>query len=116
MAAVRSAADRLAALVDALAGEPDVTPPDTSGPRRFGSRALQVDGAAFAMVVRGALVLKLPADRVAGLLADGRGGPFGGRGRPYREWVALADGEPDTDLSLAREALAFARTRRDAVS
>ncbi len=47
--------------------------------------------------------------------ADGRGGPFGGRGWPYREWVALADGEPETDLPLAREALAFARTRRDAV-
>ena len=53
---------------------------------------------------------------VAALLADGRGGPFGGRGRPYREWVALADGEPATDLPLAREALAFARSRRDAVS
>ncbi len=110
------AADRLTALVDAMAGEPDVTLPDTTAPRRFGSRALKVDGAAFAMAVRGALVLKLPEDRVAALLADGRGGPFGGRGRPYREWVALADGEPATDLPLAREALAFARSRRDAVS
>jgi hypothetical protein len=110
------AADRLTALVDALAGEPDVTLPDTTAPRRFGSQALKVDGAAFAMVVRGALVLKLPGDRVAELLADGRGGPFGGRGRPYREWVALADGEPATDLPLAREALAFARSRRAAPS
>ncbi|SDN40064.1 hypothetical protein [Geodermatophilus sp. DSM 45219] len=114
-AAARLAA-LVAALVDALAGEPDVTPPDATGPRRFGSRALQVDGAAFAMVVRGALVLELPGDRVAGLLADGRGGAFGGRGRPYRERVALADGEPGTDLPLAREALAFARARRDAVT
>ena len=104
------AAARFAALVDALAGEPDVTPPDTAGPRRFGSRALKVDGAAFAMVVRDALVLKLPEDRVAALLADGRGGPFGGRARPYREWVALADGEPATDLPLAREALDFVRS------
>ncbi len=110
------AADRHAALVDTLAGEPDVTLPAPTAPRRFGSRALKVDGAAVAMVVRGALVLKLPGDRVAALLADGRGVPFGGRGRPYREWVALADGEPATDLPLAREALAFARTRRDALS
>ena len=105
-------AERFAAVVDALTGERDVTPPDTSGPRRFGSRALKVDGAAFAMVVRGALVLKLPQDRVAALCADGRGGPFGGRGRPYREWVALPHGEPATDLPLAREALEFARSAR----
>ena len=110
------AADRLAALADALADEPDVTPPDRTGPRRFGSQALKVDGAAVAMVVRRALVLKLPADRVPALVADGRGGPFGGRARPYREWVALADGEPGTDLLLAREALAFARARRDEVT
>ena len=109
------AEDRLTALFLALAGGLDETAHDRTGPRRFGSRELQVDGAAFAMVVRGALVLKLPEDRVAALLADGRGGPFGGSGRPYREWVALADGEPATDLPLAREALAFARARRDAV-
>ncbi len=108
-------AERFAAVVDALTGGPDVTPPDTSGPRRFGSRALKVDGAAFAMVVRDALVLKLPAARVAALLAEGSGSPFGKSGRSYREWVALPDGEPATDLPLAREALAFARTRRGAV-
>ncbi|MGY1592897.1 hypothetical protein ACI79D_13030 [Geodermatophilus sp. SYSU D00708] len=106
-------ADRFAALVDALAGEPDVTPPDTAGPRRFGSRALKVDGAAFAMVVGDAVVLKLPEERVSALLADGTGGPFGtGRGRPYREWVSLPEGEPGTDLPLAREALEFARSLR----
>jgi hypothetical protein len=107
------AADRLAALVDVLAGEPDVTPPDATGPRRFGSRALKVDGAAFAMVVRGALVLKLPEDRVAALLAEGSGSSFGKNpGRSYREWVALPHGEPVTDLPLAREALEFARSAR----
>ena len=106
-------ADRLTALVEALAGEADVTPPDTSGPRRFGSRALKVDGAAFTMVVRDALVLELPAARVAALLADGSGSPFGkGPGQSYREWVALPDGEPATDLPLAHEALEFARSPR----
>jgi hypothetical protein len=105
------AAARFAALVDALAGEPGVTPPDADGPRRFGSATLRTGGATFAMVVRGALVLKLPRNRVDALLADGLGGPFGKEpGRPYREWVALADGDPDTDLALAREALAFVRS------
>jgi len=106
-------AERFAAVVDALSGEPDVTPPDTSGPRRFGSRALRVDGAAFAMVVRDALVLKLPETRVAALLAEGSGSPFGkDAGRPYREWVALPHGDPATDLPLAREALEHARSGR----
>ena len=106
-------AARLAALVDALAGEPDVTPPDAGGPRRFGSRALKVDGAAFAMVVRGALVLKLPEDWVAALLAEVSGSSFGKNpGQSYREWVALPHGEPVTDLPLVREALEFARSAR----
>jgi hypothetical protein len=105
-------AERFTAVVDALTGEPDVTPPDASGPRRFGSRALKADGAAFAMVVRDALVLKLPATRVATLLAEGSGSPFGKPGQSYREWVALPDGEPATDLPLAREALEFARSAR----
>ena len=107
------AADRLVALVDALAGEPDVTPPDPDGPRRFGSRTLRVDGATSPMVVRGALVLERPEQRVAALLADGTGSTFGkDAARPYREWVALPGGEPVTDLPLAREALAFTRSRR----
>jgi hypothetical protein len=106
------AADRFAALVDALATEPGVTPPDTGGPRRFGSATLRTGGATFAMVVRGALVLKLPRDRVDALVAEGLGDPFGKEvGRPYREWVALPDGAPDSDLALAREALAFVRSR-----
>ncbi|WNV76590.1 TfoX/Sxy family protein [Geodermatophilus sp. DSM 44513] len=107
------AAARLTALVDALAGEPGVTPPDTAGPRRFGSRTLTVHGATFAMVVGGALVLKVPEARVTALLADGTGRPFGtDAGRPYREWVSLPQGEPATDLPLAREALDFTRTAR----
>ncbi|SDC54873.1 TfoX N-terminal domain-containing protein [Geodermatophilus telluris] len=101
-----SAEDRLSALTDALAGEPGVTPPQP-GRRRFGSTALTVDGRVFAMAVTGALVLKLPRERVETLLAAGAGSPFrNGSGRPMRDWVALG---PDAalDLALAREALAF---------
>ena len=105
-----TADDRLAALADALAGEPGVTPPQPGG-RRFGSSALTVDGAIFAMAVAGTLALKLPRDRVAALVADGGGSPFAnGSGRPMREWVALGD-DTAADLPLAREALAFVGRR-----
>jgi hypothetical protein len=107
------APDRFAALVDALAADPGVTPPDADGGRRFGSGTLRAGGSIFAMLAADAVVLKLPGDRVAALLADGAGRPFSsGKGQPYREWVALPDGEPSTDLALAREALAFVRSRR----
>ncbi|MGY1638759.1 hypothetical protein ACI78V_19095 [Geodermatophilus sp. SYSU D00742] len=107
------APDRFSALVDALAAEPGVTPPDGDGGRRFGAGTLRAEGSIFAMLVSDAVVLKLPRARVVALLADGSGRPFGnGRGQPYREWVALPDGEPGTDLALAREALAFVRSRR----
>ncbi|MBM7807600.1 hypothetical protein JOD57_003437 [Geodermatophilus bullaregiensis] len=106
-----TADDRLAALVDALAGEPGVTPPQPGG-RRFGSAALEVDGAIFAMAVDGALVVKLPRDRVAALVADGAGSAFAnGRGQPMREWVTLGD-DAAADLPLAREALAFVAAGR----
>ncbi|MGY1743959.1 hypothetical protein [Blastococcus sp. SYSU D00695] len=100
---------RLAAVADALAGEPGVRLPGENGPRRFGSAAVQVDGSIVAMAVAGALVLKLPRDRVAALVADGTGTPFrNGRGAAMREWVALGPDETD-DVALAREALAFVR-------
>ncbi|MGK5110929.1 MULTISPECIES: hypothetical protein [unclassified Geodermatophilus] len=107
------AQDRFTALVDALADDPGVTPPDADGGRRFGSATLRAGGSIFAMLVQGALVLKLPGTRVEALLAAGTGAPFGnGKGQPYREWVTLPDGDPASDLPLAREALEFVRSRR----
>jgi hypothetical protein len=104
---------RLAALVEAFDGTAGVTLPGESGGRGFGAEALKVDGSIFAMQVRGALVLKLPETRVGELVASGAGVPFdNGKGRPMREWVALPDGHPDTDLALAREALGHVRSGR----
>ena len=101
---------RLAALADAFAGEPDVTPPGSDG-RGFGAGALKAAGSIVAMVVQGALVLKLPEARVAELVSAGTCAPFdSGRGRPMREWAAIAPGDPATDLALAREALAHVRS------
>jgi len=107
------AADRYEALVEELSGVPGIQLPGSTGNSGFGSRALRLGGSAFAMVVRGAVVLKLPAHRVSELIAAGRGGPFGTRSRrPMREWVTVLDEDPATTLTLGREALVFARSRR----
>ena len=105
--------ERFAALVKTFAGEPGVTPPDAPGGRRFGSSALKVDGSIFAMLVKDALVLKLPRTRVDALIASGACAPFdSGKGRPMREWATVIDPGPDGDVALAREALQFVRSLR----
>jgi hypothetical protein len=93
-------------------GEPGVTPP--SGGRGFGRSALRFQGRIFAMLVRGDLVVKLSAARVAALVAAGRGVPFdANKGTPMKEWCTLDsnvcdDAEWET---LTREALALTQTR-----
>ncbi|MFD2092056.1 hypothetical protein [Blastococcus deserti] len=104
--------DRFAALVGAFAGEPGVTLPGEPGHRGFGADALKVDGSIFAMLVRGGLVLKLPAGRVAALVGSGAATPFSnGAGRVMREWAVLTGGDDGADLTLAREALEHVRSR-----
>ncbi|RAK61852.1 hypothetical protein DJ021_15805 [Phenylobacterium hankyongense] len=52
------------------------------------------------------LLLKLPAARVAELIAAGVGSPFdANKGRPMKEWVTV--GAEAGWLALAREAAAF---------
>jgi hypothetical protein len=85
-----------------------VTQPE--GGRAFGSDALKVGGSIFAMD-RGGLVLKLPAARVAELIANGTGTPFdAGKGKPLREWVRVAD--PAHWEGLAEEAYHFVGKQR----
>jgi hypothetical protein len=97
-------------LVEALGGEPGVTAPGErpGRERAFGAGALKVNGRIFAMVSGGRLVVKLPAARVAALVADGDGGPFdAGKGRPMKEWVTVDVERRAAWEPLAREALAF---------
>jgi hypothetical protein len=93
-------------LVVELLGTAGVTPPGTGN--GFGHSALRINGKIFAMLVRGRLVLKLPAERVTALVDDGHGERFDANKRtPMRQWLSL---DPDSGLdwlALAREALGF---------
>ena len=100
--------ERFEDLVDALVGLPGVTPP--RGGSGFGRSALRWEKKIFAMLVRGRLVVKLPAARVDALVAEGDGVRFdANKGTPMKEWFSLA---PESGLAwvpLAREALDYAR-------
>jgi TfoX/Sxy family transcriptional regulator of competence genes len=98
-----------AELCEEYAGMPAVSVPD--GGRGFGSQALKINGAIFAMISGDRLVVKLPARRVAELIESGSGQPFdAGKGKPMKEWVALLGGEAEC-RDLVAEALAFGRSR-----
>ena len=93
-------------VVAAFVRDSRVEPPATTR-RAFGSNGLKVDGRIFAMLVRGALVVKLPRPRVEELVQTGRGTPFvTGGGRVMKEWVMLEE-VTDSWLALAREARTF---------
>jgi hypothetical protein len=99
------AAADFAAICAELGAEPDV-----GHGTGFGSNpGLRFGKSIFAMLVRGELVVKLPAERCAALAESGGAHPFVIGKRAMREWVAVApDGGHDWP-ALAREALAFAR-------
>jgi hypothetical protein len=100
--------DRYEDLVDDLMGADGVTPP--RGGSGFGRSALRYRGKIFAMLVRGRLVLKLPANRVAALVGAGDGAPFdANKGTPMKEWLGLDPASKLDWLALAREALEFAQ-------
>ena len=96
--------------MDGLIGSPGVTPP--RGGSGFGRSALRWEGKIFAMLVRGRLVVKLPAARVDALVSDGEGVPFdANKGTPMKEWFSLGPASGRPWLPLAEEALEFARHR-----
>jgi hypothetical protein len=103
--------ERFEEVVDELVGTEGVTPP--RGGSGFGRSALRFQGKIFAMHVRGALVVKLPAERVDALVRDGEGVHFdANKGTPMREWLSLDPGSSLPWLPLATEALDFARSAR----
>ena len=101
-----SPAELFAALCDEFAGMPGVSVPGSGG-RGFGSSALKINNAIFAMLVGDRLVVKLPRQRVTQLIEAGVGEPFdAGKGKPMREWVGLP-GDEATCRQLVAEALSF---------
>ena len=98
-------------LVVEFMGEDGVLPPQ--GGSGFGRSAVRFQKKIFVMLVRGRLVLKLPASRVDALIAAGEGVRFdANKGTPMKEWFSL---DPESGLAwlpLAREALDFARSSR----
>jgi TfoX/Sxy family transcriptional regulator of competence genes len=102
---------RFAAIVEALGGRAGVTFGGDEPQRRnrFGSSALKVHGKIFAMLVRDALVVKLPRQRVDALVAAGEGQRFDPRhdGRVMKEWLIVEPAFSERWLPLAREALEF---------
>ena|GEM_PF-222761 len=113
-AAAETPEDRFAVLVELFLGAPGVTPPQhpPGAGRTFGSSALKVNNKIFAMLCRGGLVVKLPHDRVAALIADGDGASFdAGKGKPMKEWLAVGPEDHSRWEALSREALAFVRAR-----
>ena len=76
------------------------------------SPGLRVRGKIFAMLVDGELVVKLPADRCAELVAAGHGRPFRSGGREMCEWVVVGEEHAGDWLALAEDAHAFVGNSR----
>ena len=81
------------------------------GARKFGSNGLKVNGKLFALFTQGTLVVKLPKDRVAALVASGVGKPFDpGHGRLMKEWLTVTSTKAPW-IDLTKEAHRFVSGR-----
>lgn len=106
-----SAESRYAGLVRTFVADRGVT--HVTEGKGFGSSGqLKVDGRIFAMLVRDALVLKLPGSRVDELVAARHGIRFdAGKGKPMREWFVLSPTSRLAWPALAGEAYTYVKER-----
>lgn len=109
--AAGSADDRFASVCESFAGQAGVT----TG-RMFGADGLKVSNKVFALLVKGRLVVKLPAGRVEAIITGGQGVRFDpGHGRRMKEWISI---EPAADAdwqALAEEAKTYVGGHRETV-
>ncbi len=81
----------------------------TEGTGFGGNAGLRTGGKIFAMIVRGALVVKLPRERVDALVEAGTAERFQpGTGRTMKEWAAVGGEHLGEWEGLVAEAFAFA--------
>lgn len=94
-------------LVERFRADPAVMPP--AGGAGFGAAGLKVDGKLFAMLSKGALIVKLPRERVDELVGTGTGTRFDpGHGRVMKEWIEVPVARNRRWRRLAEEAQEFA--------
>lgn len=96
-------------LFEDLADELCADDPAVTRSTMMGFPCLRVGGAFAASFDHrsGDLVVKLARDRVAAAVAVGEGQPFAPAGKVFREWLAIADRDPDHWRQRVTEAIAF---------
>ncbi|HEX6490590.1 MAG TPA: hypothetical protein VF002_04350 [Gaiellaceae bacterium] len=98
----------LEAIFDEVARELAAEHPDLERDRIMHSKGIKTRGKFCAFTRRGELVVKLPSERVAELIAGGEGSPFdSGRGRPLKAWVSLRPADAGTCARYVLEARDF---------
>ncbi|MGY1753547.1 hypothetical protein [Blastococcus sp. SYSU D01042] len=82
--------------------------PEDEEHRMLHAPALAAGGRSYGFASGDQLTVKLPAERVRALIADGRGLPCSPRaGRPMREWVQIPSPDEEECVAWLREARAF---------
>lgn len=87
--------------------------PEIARGRIFSSSGLSTSEKYFAIPRKGELLLKLPAERVEELIANGAGQPFQSGGRTMREWVCVAVAGEAECAAYMEEARAFVASLRN---
>jgi hypothetical protein len=80
----------------------------------MGGRCVRVAGEFLALVdfKNSGLVVKLPRQRVAELIAEGVGRQFAPAGKVFREWVSIPEPDPRQWRALLDEGIAFVSQRK----